>query len=121
MDRLHPNRMDAVPDSVERPRYDRYAAGKCALKAIQYMALGIPAVASPVGMNREVIVDGDSGFLPEDEKAWVETLDRLLTDDELARRVGVAGRRRIETDYSLEVVGRRLVSILESVRRDGRR
>jgi glycosyltransferase involved in cell wall biosynthesis len=94
---------------------DPWARGKCAFKAIQYMALGIPAVASPVGANREVIRDGETGFLPADEREWVETLDRLLADPALARRIGAAGRREIEARYSLDVISTRLVAILRSL------
>ena len=89
-----------------------WARGKCAFKAIQYMALGIPAVASPVGMNAEVIQHGESGFLAHGGRDWVEALDGLLSDPELAKRVGESGRRRVEERYSLRVVSRRLVEIL---------
>lgn len=92
-----------------------WARGKCSFKAIQYMALGIPAVASPVGMNRVVIEDGESGFLPSDAREWTEALACLLTDGELSRRIGLAGRRRVEETYSLDVVSRRLVSILDEL------
>jgi glycosyltransferase involved in cell wall biosynthesis len=92
-----------------------WARGKCAFKAIQYMALGLAAVASPVGANRDVIEDGETGFLPADDRAWVSVLDRLLHDDALAARVGRAGRRSVEADYSLAVASRRLVEILEGL------
>lgn len=94
---------------------DAWSRSKCAFKAIQYMALGLPAVASPVGMNREVIDDGVNGFLPSDSSGWVDTLDRLLADDGLACRIGEAGRRTVEARYALDVVSRRLVSILDGV------
>ncbi len=91
-----------------------WARGKSAFKAIQYMALGIPAVASPVGMNREVIRDGGNGFLPADARAWVEVLDRLLSDPDLRASIGREGRKTVERDYSLNVVSRRLVEILKN-------
>jgi glycosyltransferase involved in cell wall biosynthesis len=91
---------------------DPWTRGKCAFKAIQYMALGIPTVASPVGMNREVIRDGETGFLPADEPAWVAALERLLAEPALAARIGAAGRRTIEERYALDVVSRRLITIL---------
>ncbi len=89
-----------------------WARAKCAFKAIQYMALGIPAVASPVGMNREVIRDGVSGFLPGDERAWVAALDTLLSDPERARAVGAAGRRAVEERYALASASRALIGWL---------
>ena len=98
-----------------------WARGKCAFKAIQYMALGLPTVASPVGMNAEVIRHGDSGFLASDEREWVDRLDRLLSDPALAARVGAAGRRRVEAHYSLAVVSRRLVEILGDLARSAPR
>jgi glycosyltransferase involved in cell wall biosynthesis len=92
-----------------------WARSKCAFKAIQYMALGIPAVASPVGMNTEVIRSGESGFLPRSDAEWVGHLDDLLSDRNLAARIATAGRTVVEQRYSLSVVSTRLVDILSSV------
>ncbi len=92
-----------------------WTQAKCAFKAIQYMALGIPTVASPVGMNREVIQDGTNGFLPGDSRAWVEVLDSLLSQPAMATRIGAKGRITVERSYSLTVVSRRLVEILSRV------
>ena len=89
-----------------------WARAKCAFKAIQYMALGIPVVASPVGMNRELIRDGVNGFLPADAAAWLATLDALLTDASLARRIGALGRATVERDYALSVVGSKVVGLV---------
>jgi len=92
-----------------------WARGKCAFKAIQYMALGIPAVVSPVGMNRQVIDDGRNGFLAGSPEQWVEALDRLLSDADLAARIGREGRRTAVRDYSLDVTAGRLIGILRGV------
>jgi len=92
-----------------------WARGKCAFKAIQFLSLAIPTVASPVGMNGDVVRDGETGYLAGDARQWVEGVDRLLSDPALARRLGDAGRRLVERDYSLEVVSRHLVEILEKV------
>jgi glycosyltransferase involved in cell wall biosynthesis len=91
-----------------------WARAKCAFKAIQYMALGIPTIASPVGMNVEVIENGVSGFLPRDGREWLEALDALLSDNERARRIGSCGRLRIEREYALRVISRRLIEILRT-------
>lgn len=92
-----------------------WARGKCAFKAIQYMALGIPAVVSPVGMNKEVIEHGENGFLAGSPEQWVEILDRLLSDAALAASVGKEGRRTAVREYSLDVTARRLIGILGRV------
>ena len=99
---------------------DPWTRGKCAFKGIQYMALGIPTVASPVGMNGELIRHGENGFLPRDAAGWVDVLDALLTDPARAREVGEAGRRTVERGYSLAAASARLVDIL-SGRLAGRR
>jgi glycosyltransferase involved in cell wall biosynthesis len=92
-----------------------WARAKCAFKAIQYMALGIPTVASPVGMNREVIRDGVNGFLPADDAGWVAALDALLVDANLSRRIATEGRATVLRDYALSVVSPKLIGLLEEV------
>lgn len=88
-----------------------FARGKCAYKLIQYLALGRPGVASPVGANREVVTDGVDGFLPTSPGAWAESLIALIRDPELRQRVGAAGRRRVEAAYSLAAVLPRYLDI----------
>lgn len=75
--------------------------GKCAYKLIQYMACGLPVVASPVGANREVVEDGVNGFTADNADAWLDALECLLSDATLRQRLGQAGRRRVEETYSL--------------------
>ena len=79
---------------------DEWARGKCALKLIQYMACGVPVIASPVGANLEVVNDS-CGLLARDSDAWLGALRRLRDDRALRRDMGVAGRQRIEQYYSL--------------------
>lgn len=80
---------------------DEWARGKCGLKGLQYMALGIPTLMSPVGVNTEIIRDGHDGFLPSTTEEWVEKLSRLVEDAELRGRMGMAARRTVEDRYSL--------------------
>ncbi len=94
---------------------DPWTRGKCAFKALQYMALGIPAVASPVGANLEVIEDGVSGMLPATDADWVAALDALLASPARAREIGAAGRRVVEARYSVRVTSDRLVSTLRGL------
>jgi glycosyltransferase involved in cell wall biosynthesis len=91
-----------------------WARGKCAMKAIQYMGVGIPAVVSPVGANSEVVAP-DRGLLAGSEDEWVAALERLLGDEELRQRLGVGARRAVETIYSAEAQAPRLVEILRRV------
>jgi glycosyltransferase involved in cell wall biosynthesis len=81
-----------------------FAAGKCALKAIQYMACAIPVVASPVGVNGEVVRDGVCGFLATTPEEWEDRLARLLADAELRARLGREGRTRARAHYSIRAV-----------------
>ena len=92
-----------------------WARGKCAFKAIQYMALGRPAVVSPVGMNREVVRNGENGFLASGDAEWLEALDRLLSDPGLAARMGDRARRSVVRDYSLEVIASRLLERIDGL------
>jgi glycosyltransferase involved in cell wall biosynthesis len=95
---------------------DPWARGKCAMKAIQYMGVGLPAVVSPVGANRDVVQDGVSGFHAATEEDWVRALDRLLDDGDLRSRMGAEGRRRVEDGYSAEVQAPRVGTLLRSLR-----
>jgi glycosyltransferase involved in cell wall biosynthesis len=79
---------------------DEWARGKCALKLIQYMACGVPVIASPVGANLHVI-NGSCGLLASDSDAWLVGLRRMRDDRALRRNMGVAGRQCVEEYYSL--------------------
>ena len=94
---------------------DEWARGKCGFKAIEFMACGVPVVASAVGVNREIIEDGVNGFLASNDAEWIEKLGRLLDDPELRRRLGAAGRRTIEERYSLRVHAPALASAIRDV------
>jgi len=82
---------------------DEWTRGKCSFKAIQYMALGIPAVISPVGMNTEVIKDGVNGFLADTEDEWITKLRNTIVDQNLRQTFAIKGREEVEAKYSLQV------------------
>jgi glycosyltransferase involved in cell wall biosynthesis len=92
---------------------DPWSVGKSGFKAIQYMACGVPVVASPVGVTREIIRDGENGFLVSGEQQWTARLESLLDDRALGRRLGAAGRRDATLRWSLQVHAPRLVQIVE--------
>lgn len=80
---------------------DQWAQGKCAFKALQYMALGIPALVSPVGMNTEVVQDDYNGYICREPADWHQRLRQLLTDAQHRQQLGQAARRTIEQRYSV--------------------
>jgi glycosyltransferase involved in cell wall biosynthesis len=82
--------------------FEEWVYGKSGLKAIQYMALGIPTVATAIGANHRVIENGISGFLVKEEAEWIATLEKLLCDSSLRKNIGIAARKRVEDLFSIE-------------------
>ena len=78
-----------------------WARFKCGLKLLQYMAAGLPAVASPVGVNPEIVAHGETGFLATTREEWTTSLDELLSDAGKRAEFGAAGRRRVAERYSV--------------------
>lgn len=91
-----------------------FERGKNGFKLIQYMACARPVIGSPVGVNREIITDGENGFQATTEEEWVRALDALEGDEPLRRRQGEAGRRLVETRYSLAAAAPKLAELLRS-------
>ena len=89
-----------------------YNRAKEGFKLKQYMAVGIPVVASPVGKNVELVRDGVNGFLASTQQEWIEKLALLASDAGLRRRMGAAGRRFVEERYGLDEAAPRLLEIL---------
>ena len=82
------------------------------------MALGIPTICSPVGVNTDIIQDNENGFLAATEAEWVDKLSRLLRSAELRRRLGDAGRATVEQKYSAAIQAPRVYEIFKSVLQD---
>src|SRR5438046_2279375 len=78
-----------------------WESGKCGFKIIQYMAAGLPVIASPVGANAEIVRHCHTGFLAESQADWVEAITTLTNVLHLRREMGFAGRQRVEQDYSI--------------------
>lgn len=100
--------------------------GKCGFKLVQCMGAGRPVVASPVGVNPEIVgltvggADGaenghEAGFLPADPAGWAAALGRLRADPALRARLGAAARARAESLYSISATAPRLADLLRSV------
>ncbi|MEO1254168.1 MAG: glycosyltransferase family 4 protein, partial [Bacteroidota bacterium] len=81
---------------------NEWTQGKCAMKGLQYMALEIPTIMSPVGVNSDIIEDGTNGFLASATEEWVEKLSLLIEDPKLRKKMGQAGKMTVEKDYSVE-------------------
>ena len=79
---------------------DEWSKGKCGFKGLQYMALGIPAVMSPVGVNTEIIQDEVNGFLADKEDEWITKLSKLIESAHLREQLGEAGRKTVLERYS---------------------
>jgi glycosyltransferase involved in cell wall biosynthesis len=92
-----------------------WARGKCALKLLLYLATGIPAVASPVGMNAEVLGMAEVGHAARTPREWVDALSALHDDRARAAAFGAAGRRLVEEHFSVAVVAPRLAAIFREL------
>jgi glycosyltransferase involved in cell wall biosynthesis len=92
-----------------------WTRGKCGFKAIQYMALGIPTVTSPVGMATELVQDNVNGLSARTPEEWFEALNLLVTDLRLRRRFAEAARKTIEARYSLQTWGPRLCELFDRI------
>jgi glycosyltransferase involved in cell wall biosynthesis len=95
---------------------EKWARGKCAFKLIQYMACGLPVIASPVGANIDVVTP-QVGYLADTHAGWLTALQALYADRSLRRNLGLAGRLRCEVSYSLASQEERVAQIIrDSVR-----
>jgi len=95
--------------------YDMWARGKCALKALQYSGVGVPAVVSDVGVNREAVVDGETGYVVRTDEEWLEALARLLKDRPKRIQMGKAGRTHVRKHFSAEVWAPRIAERLRNL------
>ncbi len=87
--------------------------GKCAYKLIQYMACGLPVVASPVGANYDVVVENINGYFANDKKQWFTILEKYMNNAKLASIHGAVGRKIVEEKFTLQVMAERLIKVLK--------
>ena len=92
---------------------DEWSRGKCGLKLLQYMALGVPGVATPVGVNAEIIRNGENGYTADSLEEWENALALLVENIELRRRIGVTARETVVQEYSTQAWLPRLIKLYE--------
>jgi len=80
---------------------DEWAKGKCGLKGLQYMALGIATIMSPVGVNSEIIRDGENGYLAATDDEWIDKISMLIEDKTVRTKIADAGCKTVEDQYSV--------------------
>ena len=83
------------------PMDNQWVLGKSGLKALQYMAVGLPVVATAIGANYRIIENGRSGFLVKTKEEWIAALLTLMNDPQLRKNIGIAARENVEASYSI--------------------
>jgi glycosyltransferase involved in cell wall biosynthesis len=94
---------------------DEWAKGKCGLKGLSYMAVGVPTIMSPVGVNTEIIKDKQNGLLASTEEEWLEKLSLLIENADIRETLGKAGRKTVEDTYSVKANSKKYLKIFRSV------
>jgi glycosyltransferase involved in cell wall biosynthesis len=94
---------------------DDWTKGKCGFKLLQYMAVGLPVVCSPVGVNREIVIDGENGFWANNVDEWLDRLGVLIESPELRTRMGEIGRKIVLKKYALKDHAAYLISVLDKM------
>jgi len=94
---------------------NEWSRGKGGYKLLQYMAVGIPCVASPVGVNAKLIREGINGYLANSEDEWYKKLEVLIKNETLRESMGKNGRKIAETQYSFEVSVPKLIKLIKEV------
>jgi len=103
------------------PLHDEpFERGKCGLKAIQYMGVGLPALVSPVGVNRQIVSNGETGFHCSIDTDWVSRIRSVISDDRVRMQLGAAARARVVTTYSVQCLLPRMLETFEKVALVGR-
>ncbi len=103
------------------PLYDDlWSRGKCGLKIIQYLGVGVPVVCTPVGINSDIVQDGENGFWAASRQEWVDRLSTLILDRGLRSQMGLKGIETVEREYSLTVTSEKFFQVLQDLVGSGR-
>ena len=94
---------------------DEWSKGKCGAKLLQYMAAGVPAIATPVGVNKTIADFGEAALLPETEDEWVGALETLIESETLRRELAERARKKVEEEYSLTVWAPKLAELYKTL------
>ena len=92
-----------------------WTKGKCGMKGLLYMSVGLPTVMSNVGMNKDIINDGINGFLPTGNKEWIDVLSKLIEDKELRKKIGDKGRETVLEKYSKNIIKKTYLDLYTSI------
>ena len=94
-------------------QHDIWSEGKCGFKGLQYMALEIASIMSPVGVNTSIVQDGVNGFLAGSQQEWKDKLILLIEDKELRVKLGKAGKQTIEERFSVTANQEKYLKVFE--------
>jgi glycosyltransferase involved in cell wall biosynthesis len=94
---------------------DLWSKGKCGLKIIQYLSVGVPVVCTPVGVNSDIIKDGENGFWATSHQEWIDRLSTLIVNSDLRHQMGSKGIETVEREYSLAATSEKFFHVLESL------
>lgn len=83
-------------------KYSPWALGKCSYKLIQYMGCAVPVIASPVGMNIEIVKHNDNGYLAKNQEDWYASFEKIINDTVNSEKMGRQGRIMVENKFSLK-------------------
>jgi L-malate glycosyltransferase len=97
---------------------NEWSLGKSSLKALTYMAIAIPFVATAYGVNYRIMENGAQGFLAANEKEWTDSIIRLIDDVDLRKKMGLAGRKTIEDLYSVKANISKYLTVFKTVTGD---
>ncbi|MBP1694874.1 MAG: hypothetical protein H6Q41_62 [Deltaproteobacteria bacterium] len=94
---------------------DLWSKGKCGLKIVQYLSVGIPVVCTPVGINSDIVKNGENGFWAADDQEWVDRLSNLIQNPDLRLQMGLKGIETVEREYSLNVTSGKFFGVLQTL------